>query len=220
MTPAHCLLVAKAPVPGEAKTRLAADLGDETAADLAAASLLDTLDACREAFPADRCHLALTGDLDRATRGEEIRERLAGWHVFLQRGEDFAARLVHAHLQVSGPVVQIGMDTPQVTAGQLADVAAALAEHAAVLGPAEDGGWWVLGLRDPADSVALTDVPTSTEETGALTLAALRDRGLDVGETVTLRDLDTVVDGDAVAAAAPGGRFAATWRALTREATR
>jgi uncharacterized protein len=220
MRPAQCLVVAKAPVPGEAKTRLAADLGPDVAADLAAASLLDTLDACREAFPAERCHLALTGALGRATRGGEIADTLSGWRVFEQQGDDFAARLVHAHAQVPGPVVQIGMDTPQATGRQLTAVVDALEHHEAVLGPADDGGWWVLGLRDPADAVALTGVPTSTEQTGALTLAALADRGLAVCETAPLRDLDTAADGGVVAAAAPGGRFATAWRALALEVAR
>lgn len=213
MTRAHCLVVAKAPVPGEAKTRLAAGLDDDAAADLAAAALLDTLDACLEAFPAGSCHLALAGDLSEARRADDIRAGLAGWRVFAQAGDDFASRLAHAHSRVAGaPVVQVGMDTPQLSGRLLAAAASLLDDHDAVLGPAEDGGWWLLGLRDPRYAEVLRGVPTSTSETGARTRAALRARGVDVVEAATLRDVDEVADAAAVADVAPGSRFAAAWR--------
>src|SRR5690349_472622 len=114
------LLTAKAPVAGQAKTRLGAVTGMGAAADLAAAALLDTIDACAAAFSS--CHLALAGDLAEAERTEELRAALAGWDVFAQVGETFAERLAHAHDHVGGPVVQIGMDTPQVTPARLAEV--------------------------------------------------------------------------------------------------
>ena len=74
------LVVAKAPVPGQAKTRLAASVGDQAAADIAAAALLDTLDAVAAAPVAARV-VALTGDLDAACRADEIRSRLADFTV-------------------------------------------------------------------------------------------------------------------------------------------
>ncbi len=212
----HCLVVAKAPVPGLAKTRLGAEIGMEAAADVAAGALLDTLDAALDAFPSRRCHLALAGDLALAARRHEIVERLTRWTVFDQVGETFGERLAHAHQQVRrrarSPVVQVGMDTPQVTGGLLREVVHGLRHQDAVLGPAVDGGWWVLALRDAADATVLADVPTSTPETGDRTLAALRSRGLRVGLVATLRDVDTAADARAVAAAAaPGSRFADAW---------
>lgn len=207
------LVVAKAPVAGLAKTRLGERIGMSAAADVAAAALLDTLAQC-EAVSPDSRHVAMTGDLSQAARGTEIEAALQGWEVHEQRGEDFAERLVHAHVDIGpGPVVQIGMDTPQLTAELLLEAAAGLRAYDAVLGPAEDGGWWLLALRDPADAVVLRDVPPSTPDTGTLTLAALRARGLDVGTAPTLRDVDEVSDAAVVAALAPGGRFAAAWRA-------
>ncbi len=67
-----------------------------------------------------------------------------------QRGDGFAQRLAHAHADVAAlparPVVQIGMDTPHAGPDDLAAVADAVGRgNDAVLGPAEDGGWWVLG---------------------------------------------------------------------------
>ena len=210
------LVLAKAPVAGEVKTRLAVDVGPVVAADLAAAALLDTLDACEEAF--DRCHLALSGDLALARCGDEIVARLRSWVIHHQIGDGLGRRLARAHADAARaakePVVQIGMDTPQVTAHDLAAAADAVARHDAVLGPAADGGWWVLALREPRHAQVLGDVPMSTHETYAATLAALERNGAVVGTTPEMTDVDTVADADLVATAAPGTRFSAAWAAV------
>lgn len=211
------LVVAKAPHPGRAKTRLAATVGDEVAADLAAAALLDTLRACTTAVGADRCVLALAGDLDGCAREADLRADLAGWAVVRQRGDGFAERLASAHADAGpGPVVQVGMDTPQLTPALLLEVAAGLDDHDAVLGPAHDGGWWVLALRDPAGAASLRGVRMSTESTGDDTRAALETAGVSVGEGPALADVDTAADADVVAAERAGGEFAQAWRAVPR----
>lgn len=217
------LVVAKAPVPGEVKTRLGADLGMDAAADVAAAALLDTLRAGAAAFPPDRRHLALAGNLREARRAAEIADALRGWDVFEQEGAGFAGRLVHAHAALAAhrdPVVQIGMDTPQVTAQQLLDVASTLASEDptvdAVLGRADDGGWWVLGLRDGHHAAPLVDVAMSRATTYDDTRRALEATGLRVAPTATLRDVDTLGDAEEVAAAAPDSAFAAAWRRVPR----
>ena len=194
--PVTVLVVAKAPVPGLAKTRLAATLGDELAADIAAAALLDTLDAVAQTPVSERV-VAMTGDLDRACRGAEIRERLGSFTVIGQRGEEFADRLANAHTDAAvpgQPVLQIGMDTPQVSAELLTDCARTLLTTPALLGMARDGGWWVLGVADPATAECLRDVPMSQDDTGAVTLAALGDTGTTVKLVEELHDVDTVDD--------------------------
>lgn len=204
------LVIGKAPVPGLAKTRLAAVVGDTVAADLAAAGLLDTIEACRAAT--DDCVIALAGVLDDACRAEEIHAALAGWTVLRQRGEGFADRLANAHLDAgSGPLVQIGTDTPQVTPQHLLSAARGLTGHDTVLGPAADGGWWVLGRHDAQHADVLREVPMSTSTTGEDTRAALIARGLDVALVEVLRDVDTAADSQVVAAAAPQTRFARAW---------
>ena len=110
-----------------------------------------------------------------------------------------------------GPVVQVGMDTPHVTAELLLDAAAGLDDHDAVLGPAEDGGWWVLALRRPAAAASAAGGADVHADDLLDTRAALAAAGLDVGTTDTLRDVDEVADADAVALLAPGSRFAAAW---------
>lgn len=163
--PVTLLVVAKAPEPGLAKTRLAATVGDQTAADIAAAALLDTLDAVA-ATPAASRVVALTGDLANAARGAEIRRRLESFTVIGQRGDDFADRLANAHADAADgyPVLQVGMDTPQISAALLAECARRLLETSAVLGFAVDGGWWVLGVHTPPrpNACAVCPCPSPT----------------------------------------------------------
>lgn len=212
---ARALVLAKAPVPGRVKTRLGATVGAHCAAELAAAALLDTIEACSTAFA--ECHLALDGDLADGVASQELVAATAGWHVFAQSSGDLGDRLARAHEQVarsgSLPVVQVGMDTPQLTPALLEEVAGAVATGTAVLGPALDGGWWVLGLADGLGAAALVGVPMSRPTTYVHTRAALHGAGLEVHASTTLRDVDTAADAQAVAAAAPRTRFAAAWRA-------
>ncbi|MFD1948935.1 TIGR04282 family arsenosugar biosynthesis glycosyltransferase [Nocardioides aestuarii] len=211
------LVVAKAPHPGRAKTRLAATVGDAVAADLAAAALLDTLRACADAVGADRCVLALADDLAGCAREPDLRHALVGWTVVPQRGAGFAERLAAAHVDAGpGPVVQVGMDTPQLTPALLLEVAAGLDEHDAVLGAAPDGGWWVLALRDPAAAAALRGVRMSTESTGRDTRRALEAGGSSVAEGPSLTDVDTAADADLVVGGCAAGEFGRAWRAVPR----
>jgi glycosyltransferase A (GT-A) superfamily protein (DUF2064 family) len=216
--PVTVLVVAKAPEPGRAKTRLAATVGNDLAANIAAAALLDTLDAVA-ATPVAARVVALTGDLNEAAGGTELRERLATFTVIEQRGEDFADRLANAHSDAgqgspNSPVLQIGMDTPQVTAELLADCARQLLRATAVLGLARDGGWWILGLQTPAAAKWLRGVPMSQPDTGELTLKALHDNGIDVTLVRKLADVDVVDDVPAVReACSPQSRFARITRA-------
>lgn len=79
-----------------------------------------------------------------------------------------------------------------------------------MIGPALDGGWWVLVLRDSARAGPLTGVAMSTPTTCADTRATLTGAGLLVTSTTTLGDVDTVAD------AAPQTRFAEAWAAVVR----
>jgi uncharacterized protein len=204
------LIVAKAPVPGFAKTRLCPPATPDQAAGIAAAALLDTLDAARST-PDARVVVAMTGDLESASSGAEIAEALKETSVISQRGTGFGVRLANAHLDagLGQPVLQIGMDTPQVTPESLASAAELLHTGAdSVLGLAEDGGWWALGLADPLHAKVLTGVPMSEADTGEETLRALKEIGLRPGTLPVLSDVDTMDDARRVAARRPHSRFA------------
>lgn len=213
------LVVAKAPVPGQAKTRLTPPATPRQAAAIAAVSLLDTLRAVR-ATPGTSPVVALTGRIDHAVRADELRAELAGMTVLAQRGDSFAARLAAAHADAAAalpgrPVLQIGMDTPQVTTELLAGCADALHRPGgpdAVLGPATDGGWWALGVVDARHAALLHGVPMSRPDTGARTLAALRAAGLRVELLPELTDVDHMAQARQVAGQLPGSEFAAAVR--------
>ncbi len=194
----HVLVMAKAPVPGRVKTRLCPPYTPREAADLAEAALADTLDAVT-ASGATRRVLALDG-----APGPWLPP---GFEVVAQCGGSFDRRLAHAWATAGGPGVQIGMDTPQVTAADLDHALAALDATEAALGYAADGGWWAIGLRR-AHPDAFRGVPMSTDGTGRAQRARLRDLGLGVTLLPTMVDLDTAADLAAVAAAGPTTRTA------------
>lgn len=195
------LVIAKEPVPGRVKTRLAADVGPEVAAELAAACLADTLDAV-VATPAARRVLVLDG-----APGPWLPD---GIEVLPQSGGGLADRLAAAFAAVDGPAFLVGMDTPQLTPGLLA---VDLSRHDAVIGLAADGGFWGIGMRDPRPEV-FTGVPMSTSRTGAVQRLRLRQAGYSVSGLPVLTDVDTLVEATAVARTAPGTRFAAAMARL------
>ncbi len=202
----HLLVMAKAPVAGRVKTRLCPPCEPRQAAAVARAALADTLDAVARCG-ADRRIIALDGD-----PGDWLP---AGFEVIAQEGPTFSARLTAAWAHAGGPGLQIGMDTPQVTA-ELLDAClgrlVAPPDRRAALGLASDGGWWALGLSEP-DPWIFAGVPMSTPATGAAQLARLGARGWPVDPLPELRDIDTAGDLAAVAAALPGSRTEVAARA-------
>ena len=208
--PAQVMVVAKEPLPGRVKTRLTPPYTPAEAASLAEAALLDTLAAVTAAGPARRI-LALAG-----SPGPWLPP---AFDVIAQRGggldERIAWALADARASCPAPLVLIGMDTPQVTPALLAAAAGPLISGAAdaTFGLAEDGGFWLLGLRrlDPA---LVFGVPMSQPDTGAHQLARLHAAGLRVRMAPELTDVDTVAEAERVAATIPGSRFATRLQAL------
>lgn len=213
---AAVIVLAKAPVPGQVKTRLCPPATPRQAAEMAAAALLDTLDRLR-AVPGVRVVVAMTGDLGAAVRSAELRRALRTTAVLAQRGADLGARIAAAHDDTAAllpglPTLLLGMDTPQAGSELIWAGVAAVSDvdgPDAVLGPATDGGWWALGLRDPRQARLIAGVPTSCSDTGARTLGALGDGGLRVRLLPKLTDVDTAADARRVAGQIPNSRFAA-----------
>lgn len=206
------IVIAKEPLPGKAKTRLIPDLGADGAAAVAEACLRDTLWAVAEA-PAARRVLVLDGE-----PGDWLPD--AGFEVIPQRRGGLAERLAGAFADLgAAPAVLVGMDTPQVTASLITQAGETLLVDGvdAVLGPASDGGYWAIGLRDDAPGV-FANVPMSAEDTGARQRERLRDLGLRWCELEQLRDIDTIDDARAVAQVAPWTRMAQALRRAEGEA--
>jgi glycosyltransferase A (GT-A) superfamily protein (DUF2064 family) len=87
----------------------------------------------------------------------------------------------------------------------------------AVLGPAPDGGYWTIGLRDPDPSV-FEGVPMSSDRTCAAQRRRLAELGVRVATLPWMRDVDTIDDAHAVARACPGSAFAAALATQRRSA--
>ncbi|OII70712.1 glycosyltransferase [Streptomyces sp. CC77] len=197
------LVIAKEPVPGRVKTRLTPPFTPQEAARLAEAALADTL-AAAAAAPVARRVLVLDG-----RPGPWVPP---GFEVVPQAAGGLDERLAAAFAGADGPALVIGMDTPQVTPGLLLQ-GLDFTSADAWFGPAEDGGFWALGLAAP-DPDLLRGVPMSVPETGREQRRRLTDAGLTVRDLPVLRDVDRADDARAVAALAPGGRFAALHAAL------
>jgi glycosyltransferase A (GT-A) superfamily protein (DUF2064 family) len=216
------IVIAKAPTAGRVKTRIAVDIGDQQAADLAAAALLDTMDtADRWAAPSRRLAY-LAGAVRGSARGDEIADRLRAWQVAVQPDLPFAARIVGGFLAAARlwgdrPCVIVGMDTPQVTPGGLDALLEGCSgrtrgQPTACVGPADDGGWWGLAISRPSAARVLESVPMSTPETFQWTVDALRSAGVAVRHGGSLRDMDTMADALAIARAFPQLRTAQALR--------
>jgi len=213
---AQIMVIAKEPVPGRVKTRLTPPYSPAEAAEVAEAALVDTLAAVASASVTRRI-LALAG-----TPGRWLPP---GFDVIGQRGggldERIAWALADARATCPAPLVLIGMDTPQVTPALLAQAAEPLVSGTAdaTFGPAEDGGFWLLGLR-AVDPALVLGVPMSRSDTGSLQLARLRQAGLRVRLLPELADVDTVGEAERIAAATRGSAFATCVKALGQRAAR
>jgi rSAM/selenodomain-associated transferase 1 len=213
---AQIMVIAKEPVPGRVKTRLTPPYSPAEAAEVAEAALVDTLAAVASASVTRRI-LALAG-----TPGRWLPP---GFDVIGQRGagldERIAWALADARATCPAPLVLIGMDTPQVTPALLAQAAEPLVSGTAdaTFGPAEDGGFWLLGLRE-IDPALVLGVPMSRSDTGSLQLARLRQAGLRVRLLPELADVDTAGEAERIAAATPGSAFATCVKALGQRAAR
>lgn len=182
-------MFAKAPVIGGAKTRLAAGIGKVAAWRRHRAMMARILRQVRD--PRWRTILAVSPDraLHRGFPGvwPNALERMA------QGGGDLGAR--QARVFQSGATLVIGTDAPQITRADIARAFAALKRHDAVIGPAEDGGYWLLGLARPAPPGLLHAIRWSHANTRADLEARLAAFGLSrIARLRPLRDVDHADD--------------------------
>ncbi|GAC1368286.1 MAG: DUF2064 domain-containing protein [Pseudarthrobacter sp.] len=202
-------VIAKECIPGKAKTRLTPPLTPEQAAALAQISLSQTLQRVRS-LPATRRLLVFDGT-------PHSRDA-AGFDVVAQSSGRLDERLAAICSHVTGPLLILGMDTPQLSraplAGMLADWSVPTPRHDGWIGPASDGGFWALALHQP-DGALIQGVKMSTPQTGAHQAARITDAGLAVGLLPMLRDVDHFADAVSASRDCPGTPFARAVDRLT-----
>jgi uncharacterized protein len=182
------MVIAKTPEAGRTKTRLCPPLTPDQAAEVAWACLLDTLDAVA-AVPCERHVIVLDG-----SPGPWIP---AGFEVIAQRGNGLAERLTAAFTDVAVTAILIAMDTPQVETHQLTRALTSLQHVEAVFGPADDGGYWLIGLQHQpwvSPHQVFDAIPMSEAHTGAAQLARLASLRFSVEQWPSLRDIDVIDD--------------------------
>jgi len=181
----------KAPRPGQVKMRLAATLG-AAAACAAYRRLVETL--LRQIATLKNVELRFTPDDAESEIKPWMQEH---WQLAEQGAGDLGRRLDQAFQSAfrngSGRVVIIGSDCPEVTAADIESAYAALLSHDVVVGPAVDGGYWLIGLR-AAQPALFIDMPWSTSLLLRETLERSRDAALRVHFLRTLSDVDTEAD--------------------------
>ncbi len=190
-TPPNAILVfVRAPEPGRVKTRLAAGIGAEAA--LAVYRRLAE-HAVREALAAGPS-AAVRVHFTPADAGEAVRAWLGEGPLYLPQAEgDLGARMRAAFAEAFAAgaerVVIVGSDLPDLSAGLLRRALELLDRHEAVVGPAADGGYWLLGMRRRLARV-FEDVPWSTGAVLERTLERLREEGIAPALLETLADVD------------------------------
>lgn len=187
-------LLVKAPEPGQVKTRLAPLLGEAGAAEFLAGEIR-RLAACLHAAALAPVEVWAGGDADHPL----FRELKAdfGWRIHRQPDGDLGERMRVAAkfaLLESGNVLLIGADCPQMGEAYLRMALQALENRCgAVIGPAQDGGYVLLGLREVHPSL-FRKMDWSTPQVLPETRTRLRELGWLWQELPTLRDVDTPED--------------------------
>jgi rSAM/selenodomain-associated transferase 1 len=182
----------RAPRAGSVKTRLAAGLG----ADGACAAYRQLIDHLMPAVRASGHSVELRHTPDDA--GDELsRWREPGWDLAPQGAGDLGARLERAFGDSVAAgyerTLVVGTDCPYVTAIDLREAATALDSHEVVIGPASDGGYWLIGMRGLHRGL-FRAIPWSSEEVTPVTLQRAQSGNLAVHRLRELGDIDTLPD--------------------------
>jgi rSAM/selenodomain-associated transferase 1 len=180
--------MAKAPVAGRVKTRLAATIGIGATLRFARHGVASLLQRVGGNAPWSTA-LAVTPDLAASSRLWP-----PGVPLVAQGAGDLGARMQRLFERAPpGPVVIVGTDIPRIARAHIDSAFRLLGRHDAVLGPADDGGYWLIGLRRrPSVPKPFHGVRWSTAHALADTLGNLRGRS--IAQVATLPDVDTAAD--------------------------
>ena len=190
------LLFVKHPEPGKVKTRLAATLGAEMAADIYRRLVAAVIAALPDG---DDLIVVFDPPEKRAEVAEWLGSLLAGRHADFapQAARGLGGRLEQAFAEAFArgfeKVAVIGSDCIELNPAVFSETWEALETHGAVLGPSIDGGYYLLALRQPCAAL-FRGIAWSTDAVRAQTLAHARAAGLAVHELAALPDIDTETD--------------------------
>jgi hypothetical protein len=193
------VIFAKAPVPGQVKTRLCPPLTPDEAATLHGSFVLDTLErtkvaATRLDVPFDR-YLACAPSSTHVFF--KIMEERQGVRLIDQEGDDLGHRMKRAFEAMFARgyrrVLIVGTDVPSLPLDYYRHALEKLEQNDLVLGPARDGGYYLIGLKRAVPDL-FSDMPWSTDRVLGLTRARADGLGLSQGFLPEWRDVDTIDD--------------------------
>ncbi len=186
-------IMIKYPEPGRVKTRLAKDIGDHRAAEICreiAELIMANTDPCGQAYQRTVLY-------DPPERLPDFEQWLPGNLFVLQRGDNVGGRMDNAirDLLARGAekVVLTGADIPALNAAIITGAFAALDHADIVIGPAADGGYYLIGMKGQHGEI-FRSIPWSTERVFETTVRLIRASALRWRELVTLRDIDRAED--------------------------
>lgn len=188
------VIFAKAPVPGQVKTRLCPPVTDDEAATLQGSLVLDVLERSRLGPHVARFIAGAPNADHTFFKVQEARERVQ----LLDQGEgNLGTRMNHAFEALFARgfrrIVLIGTDVPTLSKGLLQKAFDLLKTHDLVLGPARDGGYFLIGLTKPVPDL-FAEIPWSTDQVLEITQRKADQLGLKTASLPTHRDLDTLED--------------------------
>ena len=196
MSDSALVVMARYPEPGKTKTRLARAIGHHETARIYSAFLTDLA----QRFAGQECdlHWAYTpAEVDYSAFISTLMPSCArDMHYFPQKGADLGARLHHAFRWTRGQNYQrtivIGSDSPHISREVVTQARAALDEADVALGPADDGGYYLIAMREPHD--VFSGIPMSTSRVTQMTIELAQQRGLTVRLLEPLFDIDELPD--------------------------
>jgi rSAM/selenodomain-associated transferase 1 len=195
MTDKRCvILFVKFPEKGRVKSRLAHHVGEDAALSLYENMVLDAIDMLKRGrFPFRICYTP-----------PDARAQMTGWlgqeyYYLSQIGDDLGDRMDEAFARAFSTVVEeallIGSDIPGLTTGIIEEAFASLVTKDAVIGPADDGGYYLIGFRKNTFTPGIFhDMVWSTSTVCRITLDRLHDASRKVHILPELTDVDTVED--------------------------
>ncbi len=194
-TSSLCIIFSRFPHPGRSKTRLIAELGPDGAAHLQKQMTEHLLTA---ANLLDKQHASLQVELhmaDATPHGMQNWLTDTMWRS--QQGADLGARMAHSFStsfrKGFGPIILAGADCPSLDSTILSQAFHALENHDVVLGPSQDGGYYLIGLRQDEPSL-FTTMPWGQVGILAETTKRISKAGLSHALLPVLRDIDNPAD--------------------------